>query len=136
MVLNSVKSDMVAGYDNILPEFLKHLGPKAKSWLVTFSTRTVQEKKMSRAWRQAKVIAIPKPNKDQNVVASYRPISLLSVCLKLLERLILQRISPELEKFIKVEQASFRQGRSNCDQVIALTTSIENGFQQNWNNFT
>ena len=86
---------------------------------------------MPRAWRQAKVIAIPKPGKDPNIAASYRPISLLSVCFKMLERLILQRISPDLDKRITVEQAGFRQGRSTCDQVLALTTFIENGFQSN-----
>jgi len=30
-----------------------------------------------------------------------------------------------------VEQAGFRQGRSTSDQVLALTTFIENGFQEN-----
>ena len=29
------------------------------------------------------------------------------------------------------KQAGFRKGRSTCDQVSALTTFIENGFQQN-----
>ena len=130
-VLRTVKSGTAAGYDNILPEFLKHLGPKAKTWLAAFYTRIIQEKRIPRAWRQAKVIAIPKPGKDPNSAASYRPISLLSVCFKLLERLILQRIKPDLEKIITVEQAGFRQGRSTCDQVLALTTFIENGFQQN-----
>ena len=28
------------------------------------------------------------------------------------------------------DQAGFRKGRSTCDQVAALTTFIENGFQQ------
>ncbi len=58
-------------------------------------------------------------------------LSLLSVCFKLLERLVLYRISPVLEKTITDEQAGFRQGRSTGDQVLALTTYIENGFQQN-----
>jgi len=33
---------------------------------------------------------------NQNLAASYRPISLLSVCYKLLERLTLHRISPDV----------------------------------------
>ncbi len=90
-----------------------------------------KRQKLPRAWRQAKVIAIPKPGKDLNLAASYRPISLLSVCFKLLERLILYRISPVLEKTITDEQSGFRQRRSTGDQVLALTTYIENGFQQN-----
>ena len=130
-VLRKIKSGTAAGYDNILPEFLMHLGPKAKTWLVTFYTRIIQGKRIPRAWRQAKVIAIPKPGKDPNNAASYRPISLLSLCFKLLERLILQRISPDLDKKITVEQAGFRQGRSTCDQVLALTTFIKNGFHSN-----
>ena len=33
------------------------------------------------------MIAIEKPSKDPSLAANYRPISLLSVCFKLLERL-------------------------------------------------
>lgn len=131
VVLHTVKDSSVAGYDNILSEFLKHLGPKVKSWLASFYTRTIREKKMPQAWHQAKVIAIPKPGKDPNLLASYHPISLLPVCFKILKRLILHQISPVLEKTITDEQAGFRQGHSTSEQVLALTTYIENGFQKN-----
>ena len=50
--------------------------------------------------------------------------------LKIMERLILHRISPTLHDTIVVEQAGFRHGRSTCDQVLAITTFIENGFQR------
>jgi len=53
------------------------------------------------------------------------------VCYKLLERLALQRISPTVEGLLSPDQAGYRKGRSTCDQVAALTTFIENGFQQN-----
>ena len=77
-------------------------------------------------WRKAKVIAVEKPGKDPCLAANYRPISLLSVCYKLLERLALQRISPTVEGLLSPDQAGFRKGRSTCDQVAALTTFIEN----------
>ena len=79
----------------------------------------------------AKVIAVEKPGNDPSLAANYRPISLLSVCYKLLERLALQRISPTVAGLLSPDQAGFRKGRSTCDQVAALTTFIENGFQQN-----
>jgi len=44
-----------------------------------------------------KVIAIEKPGKDPRLAESYRSISLLSTCYKLLEHLVLHRISPEVE---------------------------------------
>jgi len=81
-------------------------------------------------WKKAKVIAIKKPGKDPSLAANHSPISLLSVCYKLLERLALQHISPTVERLLSPDQAGFRKGRSTCDQV-AVTTFIENGFQQN-----
>ena len=43
------------------------------------------------------MMVVEKPGKDPSLAANYRPISLLSVCYKLLERLALQRISPTVE---------------------------------------
>ena len=71
------------------------------------------------------MIAVEKPGKDPSLAANYRPISRLSVCYKLLERLALQRISPTVESLLSPDQAGFRKGRSTCDQVAALTTFIE-----------
>ena len=80
-------------------------------------------------WRKAKVIAVEKPGKDPSLAANYRPLTLLSVCYKLLERLALQCISPTVEGLLSPDQAGFRKGRSTCDQIAALTTFIENGQQ-------
>jgi len=49
-------------------------------------------------WRKTKLIAIEKPGKNSRLAESYHPISLLSTCYKLLERLVLYRVSPEVEK--------------------------------------
>jgi len=128
-VLGEIKVGTAAGYDNIFPEFLTHLGPVARRWLSSFFSRVVLEGRTPNAWRQAKVIAVSKPGKDPHEAASYRPISLLSVCFKAMERLILNRINPTVDEVVVIEQAGFRRGRSTCDQVLALTTYIENGFQ-------
>ena len=65
------------------------------------------------------------------LTSSYRPISLLSVPFKVLERLILGRITSIMEPVLQPEQAGFRPGRSTVDQVLAITTYIENGYQNN-----
>ena len=129
--LRLVKAGTAPGYDNIHPEFLTHLGPRARTWMSHFFSKVIEDNQIPKIWRSAKVIAIEKPGKDPNLAASYRPISLLSVCYKFLERLVLQRISPTVESVLSPDQAGFRKNRSTCDQVSALTTFIENGFQQN-----
>lgn len=57
-------------------------------------------------------------------------MSLLSVVYKLLERILFNRINPLIEGIIPIQQAGFRRNRSCCDQVLALTTFIEAGFQR------
>jgi hypothetical protein len=77
--LKLVKTGTAPGYDNIHPEFLTHLGPRARTWMSLFFTRIIKDNQIPKIWRSAKVIAIEKPGKDPNLAASYRTISLLSV---------------------------------------------------------
>ena len=64
------------------------------------------------------------------MASSNRLISLLSICYKLLEWIILHRISPTVDEILNIEPAGFRPGRSTQDQVLSLTTYVENGYQR------
>ena len=109
------------GYDHVRPEYLKNLGPRAQTWLSRFFSRIIIANAIPKIWRKMKVIAIEKPGKDPRLAESYRPIYLLSTYYKLLERLVLHRVSPEVEKLLSPKQAGFRRNRSTCQQVAALT---------------
>ena len=60
---------------------------------------------------------------------TYRPISLLCVPYKTLERLIYTRIEPIVDPLLPREQAGFRQGRSTVNQTVLLTKHIEESFE-------
>ena len=62
--LKDIKCGKAPGYDNIHPEFLKKLRPRAKKWLAIFLTRIISEKNLPKSWRITKTVAIPKPRKD------------------------------------------------------------------------
>ena len=62
---------------------------------------------------------------------SFRPISLLPVTFKLMERLILNRITHIVEHILPKEQAGFRPGKCTTDQVCLLVNDIESAFQEN-----
>lgn len=49
---------------------------------------------------------------------------------KLLERLILQRLSTKIEDIIPVAQADFQPVKGYCDQVLSVTFQIEKGFSE------
>jgi len=71
---------------------------------------------------------IPKPEKPLGDPKCYRPISLLCVPFKILERLIYARVDPIIDPLHPREQAGFRHGRSTVNQVTLLTQDIEDSF--------
>ena len=60
---------------------------------------------------------------------SYRPIFLLCVPYKILERLIYARVEPLIDPLLLKEQAGFRRRKSTVDQVILLTHNIGDSFE-------
>jgi len=60
---------------------------------------------------------------------SYRPISLLCVPYKLFERLLLFWLEPVVDPQVPTEQGGFRRGRSTVQQVVKLTSDIEDSCE-------
>ena len=85
--------------------------------------------KIPKIWIRALVVAIPKPGKPVGDPKSYRPISLLCVPYKIIERLIYARVEPLIDPLLPKEQACFRRGKSTVDQVVLLTQNIEDSFE-------
>ncbi|KAM3624871.1 uncharacterized protein V6R79_003152 [Siganus canaliculatus] len=85
--------------------------------------------KLPKIWHRSKVIALPKPNRPSVDPKGYWLVSLLCVPFKLLERLILTRLTPVINRQLPKEQAGFRSGRSTTDQVTLLCHDIEESFQ-------
>ena len=111
------------------PEFI--LNPRAtlKSWLRDFLSSCLRRFKISKIWRRALVVAIPKPGKPVGDPKSYRPISLLCVPYKILEKLTYARVEPLIYSLLPKEQAGFRRGKSTVDEVVLLTQNIEDSFE-------
>ncbi|KAJ3612194.1 hypothetical protein NHX12_020470 [Muraenolepis orangiensis] len=129
--MSKLKPGKSPGRDNIHPEFVIHQSTTTSGWLCAFYTSCYQRLKLPKTWRRASVIALPKPNKPAEDPKSYRPISLLCVPFKILERMIHSRIEPVVDSQLPREQAGFRRGRSTADQVTLLCQDIEDSFQNN-----
>ncbi|KAJ8897529.1 hypothetical protein PR048_002876 [Dryococelus australis] len=93
-------------------------------------TGMLQSNRLPKSFKSTKIVAVQKPGKPADLPESYRPIALLSVMLKLFERLIYNRISPVIDRIIPPVQVDFRNGRSCTDQILTLTNFIEEGFQR------
>ena len=129
--IGKLKQGKAPGQDYIHPEFVTHQSAKTSVWLCVFFSACLRRLKLPKIWRRAAVRALTKPNKPAaEDPKSYRPISLLCVPFKILERMIHSRIEPVVDPQLPREQAGFRRGRSTVDQVTLLTQDIEDSFQQ------
>ena len=86
------KNNNSQGPDKLYIRHLKHIGPLGLTFL-TSMFKTALNKNLPHAWKLANIVPIPKPNKDTNKGTSYRPISLLSVIAKTLEKSLLPYIT-------------------------------------------
>ena len=119
------------GADDIPPAFLKELGPKALAELLEIFNDSFLHADIPQFWRHGIIIPVLKAGKPACDVDSFRPISLTSCIVKLLERMISNRLNTMAEnrKWLVNEQAGFRRGLSCEDQIIKLVQKVSDGFQ-------
>ena len=79
-------------------------------------------------WKLAKIIPIPKPNKDPNLGTSYRPISLLLPIAKTMEKILLPYITSNIPP-VK-HQHGFKSLHSTTTALHQITNQIVKGFNQ------
>ena len=129
--LRKMKRKGAPGCDDIPPAFLKELGPKGLNELLTICNLSYENADVPQVWRHAVIIPILKRGKPASEVESFRPISLTSCIVKLLERMVSARLYAMAENlnWLNNQQAGFRKGRSCEDQIVKLIQNISDGFQ-------
>ena len=126
--LKSTKNTNSTGPDGLNIRHLKHLGPKGLDYLTKILNLSLNKNIIPQIWKLAKIIPIPKPNKDPHQGSSYRPISLLSPTAKLLEKIILPYITNNIPSIY--HQHGFKTNHSTTTALHQLTNHITTGFNQ------
>ena len=129
--LQHLKPGKAPGPDSMWPELINHAGAALKFWLRDLLSSCFRRLKMSKIWRRALVVAIPKPMKSVGDPKSYQPISPLCVINEILERLIYARVDPLIDPLLPKKQTGFQCGKSTVDQLVLLTHNIEDSFEVN-----
>lgn len=82
------------------------------------------------SWTHSIIVPFPKPGKDPHLPSSYRPIALTSTMCKLMERLLVNRLTWYCEKYTIFNkfQAGFRKNRSTMDHILYLHQDINNSL--------
>lgn len=121
------------GNDSITYDMLYHLSYETKKFLVIMYNKIFLEGEPIDVLKTVKVVPILKPGKPINVCNSYRPLSLLTCKLKLLERMIKGRMEWWIDKnqLSKDFQYGFKKGLSTHHAAGKLIIDIFQCYTRN-----
>ena len=115
-VLSNVR-DSSAGDDTVAYSMLKNAPTAFLQQLSKLYTRSLQDGRLPSSWKLATIVPIPKKNN------TYRPISLLSVIGKVLEKIILHRIRWSADP-PHIRATGFKPGSGTRDAISILLNDI------------
>ena len=90
------KNNNSQGPDKLNIRHLKHIGPLGLTFLTSMFKTALNKNIIPHTWKLANIVPIQKPTKDTDKGTSYRPISLLSVIAKTLEKSLLPYITANI----------------------------------------
>ena len=125
--------DKSPGPDTITSNVLQAIPQNYKHAIIQTYNAVIASKYWPSSSKIANTIFIKKPNKDPTDPLSYRPISLLNILAKILEKILGDRIMYYLEhhNFFKEEQFGFRKNRSTNQALCIILETIKHNNHQN-----
>lgn len=124
-IISSLKSDSAPGPDSARPLFIKEIRDVILEPLTYIFNLSLVSGCFPDRWKLAQVTPIYK-NGRKDDPNNYRPISLLSVFSKILEKIVNSRLTAFLDKHkvLSDNQFGFRKGKSTEDAAIYLSNKI------------
>ena len=123
----NLKKESAPGPDFFFSYIFINGGAEIKRKLLDIINQSWEEGVLPMEWSRAHVKFLKKLNKtNYNLPSSYRPISLTSVVVKMMERIIKFRLDVFVERFhiLNAEQEGFRHFRSTVKALLSLTQEI------------
>ena len=116
-------------FDGISVKMLKLCDASIVTPLLTIFNNSINDGVFPFPWKKANVVPIHKKGAE-NVVGNYRPISLLPICGKLLEKIIFNQLYFYLDTngLLTKNQSGFRLGDSTTNQLLYLNDEIHQAF--------
>ena len=109
--IKQMKNSKTPGQDGLPIEFYKVFWSKVKSVFYGMVIEAWESEMLHRSARQGVLNLIPKPNKDTRYIKNLRPITLLNVDYKIIEKAIANKMIPALEYIIHQDQRGFMKER-------------------------
>ncbi|UYV73759.1 hypothetical protein LAZ67_11000775 [Cordylochernes scorpioides] len=136
--LENTDLNKTPGPDGIHGQMISNLGKNGKEKLLDIFNNSWKTGKLPQDWKTATIIPIKKLDKSADDPKNYRPISLTSICCKLMEKIILRRLTYHLDtrNLLPEEQYGFRKGHGTIDQLLFFTQKVKDAQNRKPTNHT
>ena len=124
-----IKCGKSPGPDLIPPDVVKIVVQKHGAILMRMYNNIIHKGAYPECWKRARLVLVEKPKKEGTSVgmAAYRPICLIDVLGKVLETILVMRLTREMEDRAPLSemQHGFRKGRSAVDAMQQVTKIVK-----------
>ncbi|BES92562.1 Hypothetical protein NTJ_05371 [Nesidiocoris tenuis] len=128
--INRSRGKKAPGHDEITQPLLKGLHRKGVVMLTHIYNAVIRTTYFPSRWKHAHVVMVKKPNKRSDDPESYRPISLLPLFSKILERLLLPHLMSALAHLLPDTQFGFRQNHSCSHQLHRVVNTVLEAYEK------
>uniref|UniRef100_A0A8C5WE51 Reverse transcriptase domain-containing protein n=1 Tax=Leptobrachium leishanense TaxID=445787 RepID=A0A8C5WE51_9ANUR len=122
--LKSTKPGRSPGPDGLPIEYYKQFRSSLLPHLLSTLSSLSEGASFHPNTTAATITVIPKPNKDHTQCSNYRPISLLNSDIKLLARVLADRLSLLMPRLVHADQVGFIPGRQARDATTRVFSAI------------
>ena len=128
--LSKMKNGTSPGSDGFAVEFYKFFWSDIKEFFQAMCNESFSRGTLPQTLREGIIVLLPKPNKPRDLLKSYRPITLLNVCYKIISGTIANRLKVVLQNIIDTYQTAYLKGRFMGDNIRMIYDVIQQMKQE------
>ena len=122
-ILSGLDPNKAYGPDNLSSIFTQRMCKRSSSIINLAFKKSFASGHIPTQWKQANVVPVYKKG-NKSLVSNYRPISLLCLVSKVMERNIYNSVYNIVEPLINTHQTGFMTGKSCTTQLLSVYDTV------------